>query len=97
MEHLSRKKLNKRLLDAAKEGKWSIILEALNAGVDINARNRDGWTPLMLAIDNHHWYEVKKLVEHGADVLAAAKDGTTVTMLGAPPGCSNAFPCCPKP
>lgn len=96
MEHLNRKKLNKRLLDAAKEGKWSIILEALNAGADINARNGDGWTPLMLAIDNHHWYEVKKRVEHGADVLAAAKDGTTVTMLGAASGLFECVPLLPE-
>lgn len=68
----------------------------MNAGADIIARNRNGWTPLMLAIDNHHWYEVKKPVEHGADVLAAAKDGTTVTMPGEVSGRSELIPLLPE-
>ena len=47
----------------------------LEKGADINHGNADGWTPLMYAIQGKNLENVKLLLERGADVKKADKDG----------------------
>ena len=46
------------------------ITMALNAGGDINARDKDDWTPLMCAAIDGNTEIVKTLIDLGADVNA---------------------------
>ena len=49
-----------------------------NNGADINAKDYNGWTSLHYNCDNSGYFQVVKfLVEHGADVNAKGKFGTT--------------------
>ena len=56
------------LILAAEEGYKEIVLELLNAGVDVNTRNKKGYTALIGAASNGHIEIVKLLTERGADV-----------------------------
>ena len=53
------------------------ITMALNAGGDINARDKDGWTPLMCAAIDGNTEMVKNLIDLGADVNARDNNGKT--------------------
>lgn len=59
------------------------ITKLLNSGANVNARNSNGETPLMLAIVEGHLDSVKLFFEHGAYVNDSADDGTTPLMLAA--------------
>ena len=52
-------KQNVELIDAAKEGNDSKVKSLLSAGEDVNAKDKDGRSPLSLAIQQGH----KKIVE----------------------------------
>ena len=52
----------------------------LEAGADVHAATKDGWTALMLAAYGGHVEIAKLLLEGGADVHAATKDGWTALM-----------------
>jgi len=58
------------------EVKWLI-----EAGVDIEARNNEGRTALMLASRGGHTYVVKLLIEAGANVNVQDNEGSTALML----------------
>ena len=54
------------------------IADALiSGGVNINARNNDGASPLLLATKSMNWELAKKLIELGADVNIADNQGQT--------------------
>ena len=53
----------------------------LEKGADINHGAADGWTPLMYAIQEKNLENVKLLLERGADVKKADKDGKTLPEL----------------
>lgn len=55
----------------------------LDAGADINARDKSGTTPLMMAAGGHDATVVRLLLARGADKEAKNKDGMTALMLGA--------------
>lgn len=48
-----------------------------NAGAPINERNKQGATPLAIAIDNGLKEHIKFYASHGADIYAADKEGQT--------------------
>jgi ankyrin repeat protein len=52
---------------AASEGNLAKVKELLDAGVDVNAKNNYGGTPLSFASDRDHAEVVKLLLERGAD------------------------------
>ena len=60
--------------EAAKTGNIKAVKQALAAGVDVNAKDEGGWTPLYVA-KNKEFTEL--LIENGANVNAKDKDGYT--------------------
>ena len=70
--------------DLVKTGTLEEVNNAIKAGADINARDKDGKTPLMYAAWNNQNPEViKVLLEAGADVNARDKNGWTPLMYAA--------------
>ena len=73
--------INDTLLFASREGYTKVVKMMLEANADVNAKDIEGWTALMLAsiIPYNNYTEiVKLLLEAGADVNAKDKDGDTV-------------------
>ncbi|MCR8846479.1 ankyrin repeat domain-containing protein [Paenibacillus sp. SC116] len=62
------KVLNEALLAAAEQGETAEVLKHLKNGADINTRDKDGRTPVMLATVGNHLVTVKVLLDRGADV-----------------------------
>nr|WP_028594692.1 ankyrin repeat domain-containing protein [Paenibacillus assamensis] len=62
------KVLNEALLAAAEKGETTAVLQQLKNGADINTRDKDGRTPVMLATVGNHSVTVKVLLDRGADV-----------------------------
>ena len=75
-----------RLLTGAKAGNLIQVNEALEAGADVNAKDKGGWTPLRWAARNGYTDIVKTLIDTGANVHARDGDGRTVLMYGAGKG-----------
>jgi ankyrin repeat protein len=59
---------------SAKTGNSADVLKTLRSGFDINARDADGLTLLMLAASNGHADLVARLIEQGADVAATCAE-----------------------
>ena len=51
MKRPSQKKLKKKLFNAVYDDNLPAVYEALSDGVDIDSRDEDGWTALMIAAD----------------------------------------------
>ena len=65
------------LLEAAGEGDLTRVESLLRKGADVNARSRDGQTPLIKASSNGNEKIVEKLLTAGAHVHLTTKDGKT--------------------
>lgn len=71
------------LIPAAERGHVEVVRELLtNSDVDVDHVNNLGWTALLEAIvlsngDVRHQQVVQLLVDHGADITIADKDGVT--------------------
>ena len=65
------------LCQAAKSGDMRGLKAALASNVDVNARDADGHTALVLAIQHDHAAIVRELLTHGADVKTADSRGYT--------------------
>ncbi len=65
------------LLDAATDGAKDKVLALLGQGVDIEVRNEDGNTPLMLAYLGGHKETMKVLLDRGADIHAQNNTGVS--------------------
>ncbi len=72
-----RRSLNEALLDGASEGDLEKVTTALDKGADVNARDKSGWTALILAAYYGYFRVVEFLVSKGADVNAQNNDGDT--------------------
>ena len=58
------------------------VLEMLTAsGADVNARNKDGVSPLLIAVQKRNLSHVKFYAERGADINSADRAGTTPLSL----------------
>ena len=82
----SQSHLNQDLLKMAKEGQDALVRTLLDAGADINARDEDGRTALMLAAMEGHLDTVAALLDAGADVEARDNDGKTAQDLATAEG-----------
>ncbi|MDD5270484.1 MAG: ankyrin repeat domain-containing protein [Candidatus Omnitrophica bacterium] len=58
----------------------------IRRGAFVNAKNCDGKTPLMLALENNHQYIAEMLVKKGANPNFADPGGTTPLMIAAQKG-----------
>ena len=66
---------NKKLTDAALNGDIEAVKQYLAAGADVNAKDKEGWTPLHFASDRKNVAEF--LIKKGADVNAKDAYGFT--------------------
>jgi ankyrin repeat protein len=65
------------LLLAAREGSLAGVRALTEVGADVNVADRDGTTPLVMAIINRHNDIAALLIEKGADLNAADSSGMT--------------------
>ena len=64
--------------EAAAEGNIKRVKQHLVEGVDVNAKFKDGWTPLHMAAEGGHREIVDLLIAKGADINATAGWGDGV-------------------
>ena len=70
--------------DAVEKGNVEAIKQHLAAGTDVNAKDKDGFTPLIQAVQRGQKEVAKLLIEKGADVNAkTAKGGTPLDWANA--------------
>lgn len=74
---------NAQLIQAAKDGNLPATQTLLVDGADINAKNKDGETPLMWAEYKNHTEIIKLLIRKGADINAINNDGDTALIIAA--------------
>ena len=67
--------------DAIKRGDVQIVLDLLERGADVDARDRYGQTGLMLAAHAGHREVVETLIAHRAKLNVTAKFGLSALML----------------
>ena len=78
--------LNQDLLKMAKEGQDALVRTLLEAGAEVNARDENGRTALMLAALGGHLETVKSLLDAGANADAKDHDGETAHNLASEQG-----------
>ena len=72
------------LLESAAKAEPEKVRQLIQDGADVNAQNKDGWTPLMVAAYNNSNSEtLMALIEAGAGINAKDKDGWTPLMVAA--------------
>jgi ankyrin repeat protein len=74
------------LCNAAMTGDIKKAERYLRQGAFVNAKNCDGKTPLMLALENNHQYVAEMLIKAGANPNFADSGGTTPLMIAAQKG-----------
>ena len=65
------------LMLAAFRGDTAAVIDHLERGAEVNARDRDGDTALMFAAYRGHGLVVALLLQYGANVYARARNGWT--------------------
>jgi ankyrin repeat protein len=73
--------VNRYWEDAVTRGDVEAVRAQLDAGTDINARDRYGQTALMLAARSGNQEVVEALIAHGADLDVTAKYNLSAVML----------------
>ena len=99
MKRPSQTKLKKKLFDAVYDDNLPAVYEALSDGADIDARDEDGWTALMIAADRVSAGSrqiLRELLRLGATPTLAAHDGTTALMLAAGNNHAELLPMVPE-
>jgi ankyrin repeat protein len=69
--------VDRALHKAAGAGNIEAVKQHLAAGVDVNAKDDNGWTPLHAAAREGHKEIVELLIANGADVNAKDEDDRT--------------------
>ncbi|MGC9057946.1 MAG: ankyrin repeat domain-containing protein, partial [Candidatus Micrarchaeia archaeon] len=77
---------NKALMYAARDGRTEIVKSLLEKDIDVNAKDKWGWTALMYAARDGRTEIVKLLLEKGADVNAKDILGLTALRYAAENG-----------
>lgn len=68
------------LLDAAEKGNSIVVKNLLDQGTNVNARDNNGWTPLMRATERGHKEVVEVLLDKSAYINAKDDNGYTALM-----------------
>ncbi len=84
--------LPKRLWDAVRNSDATLIGRLIRNGADVNARDGDGQTPLMLAASTDRPAAVSALLKGGANVNATNSIGSTALHLAALSGRARVVP-----
>ncbi len=82
-QDLPKREPKKDFFGYVKDGNRKKINELISNGTNVNAKDEDGWTALMLATDNNDIRTVEVLLELGADVNVKNDEGQTALMLAA--------------
>lgn len=69
--------LNSALLSASSENDLDMVISCLKGGADINCQDKDGCSPVMLAIQNNHRLVSGYLVAEGANLDLIDEFGLT--------------------
>ncbi len=77
---------------AAKAGNLKGLEAALAAGVDVNARDDQGWTALMYVVDKGYVLLVEPLLQAKADLDVRAPDGAAALFMAVAHGDSEIIP-----
>ena len=70
------------LHDATRNGDFSIVQTLLNTGVNVNEKNKDGWTPLHIAASKNHRKIVELLIDNGAEVNSTGEPSSIFIWQG---------------
>ena len=73
-------------MEASAFGRFGVVVRLINAGADINLRDNQGITSLMLATLEGRERVVKLLIDKKADVNAQDGEGITALMLAGDEG-----------
>jgi len=76
-----KRRLNRELFSAAAAGQNAEICRLLKAGANRNARDRDGWTLLMVAALESNVKTCALLILKGADIYAKSRKGKTISEI----------------
>ncbi|PNP59488.1 hypothetical protein THARTR1_00978 [Trichoderma harzianum] len=71
---------------AAQKGNAEVVRLLIKNGADVDAREEDGWPPLMIAAQENHIGTVNLLLEQNANVNAEEKDGATALWVASQQG-----------
>jgi ankyrin repeat protein len=71
---------DKAFFDAVKSGDRETVAMSIKEGFNVNAKDKDGYTALLIAAERGDLEMAHLLVEKGADVNAKDKDGYTALM-----------------
>jgi ankyrin repeat protein len=72
-------KLARVLLAAIEDGRRQFVEDLLDRGVDVNGRNTEGWTPLLMAAQHCQSEIAQLLIARGADTNSAINGWSVVT------------------
>jgi ankyrin repeat protein len=76
--------MNVNLISLAEAGKTAAVQSLFSKSCNLNAKNDQGWTALMLAAAKGHFETVEILLNNGVDINAKSdKSGCTALMLAA--------------
>ena len=80
-KQMRKQELNDKLLKAADDGDYMMVCEAIEAGADVNLKDKSGATALMRQCQDACYDSAKLLISAGADVNAKNNKGQTALML----------------
>lgn len=77
MDEFGRNELHYVAVDVAESEQGSETLRLIKLGVDVNAHDNNGWTPLHFAAQAQSFTVAKILIEHGSNIETKDTFGNT--------------------